>query len=163
MYQEIDYEELVDSAMRVLIREVLVQISKKGHLPGSHHFHITFVTSYPGLEMPSYLLEKYPNEMMIALQNQYKNLQVLGDAFTITLAFNGKDEKLVIPFCAITYFADPSSNFVLRLEPDKLGGYSKSKFHSMLATPLEAIDDFKKEERQEEDNIILFAEIKNLQ
>jgi hypothetical protein len=159
MYQEIDYEELVDGAMRILIRQVFIDLAKAGKLPGDHHFHLTFQTNYPGLEIPGYLLDKYPKEMMIALQNQYKNLKVFGDAFTITLAFNGKDEVLVIPFCAITYFADPSSNFILRLEQDKAGVYKQSRFHRMLSNLLTSELEEGAEE-EESDNIILFEDIR---
>ena len=39
--REIDYEGLVQSAMRGVVRIVLVRVAKSG-LPGEHHFYIAF-------------------------------------------------------------------------------------------------------------------------
>ena len=128
----IDYEYLVDSAMRVLIKDVLTSIEKHG-ITGGHYFHITFVTQYDGLLIPKHLIEKYPNEITIALQNQFKNLNVYEDTFGVDLSFNSKDTRLVVPFCAITAFADPSVDFTLRMLPDNMGMLGKSKFHEMLS------------------------------
>jgi len=64
--------------------------------------------------MPKYLLEKFPDEMTIAIQYQYKNLVVEPEAFKISLSFGGKYEKLVVPYRAVTSFADPSMNFALK-------------------------------------------------
>jgi hypothetical protein len=54
--------------------------------------------------------------MTIVMQHQYENLIVDKKSFCITLSFNGKKESLIIPFDSISCFADPSTNFVLKLE-----------------------------------------------
>ncbi len=41
---EIDYEYLVQDALRCVIRDVLSQASREG-LPGDHHFYIAFQIS----------------------------------------------------------------------------------------------------------------------
>ena len=151
----IDYEYLVDSAMRVLIRDVLKNVEKHG-MTGSHYFHITFVTNYDGLLIPKQVVEKYPHEITIALQNQFRNLNVYDDAFAVDLSFGGKETRLVIPFCAITAFSDPSVDFSLRMIPDNIGVIGKSKFHEMIASST-----CKSEPNDEPDNIINFADIKD--
>lgn len=110
------YEKMVESALRGVVRDALKEVEDAG-LPGNHHFYLTFRTGYPGVEVPSYLAEQYPNEMTIVLQYQYYGLEVLNDYFTVTLSFHNKHERLVIPFAAITTFADPSVNFALQFQP----------------------------------------------
>jgi hypothetical protein len=152
----IDYEYLVDSAMRVLIKDILKGIEKHG-ITGGHYFHITFVTKYDGLLLPSHIVDKYPHEITIALQNQFRNLNVYEDTFAVDLSFGGKETRIVVPFCAITAFADPSVDFTLRMIPDNMGMVGKSKFHEMISSGTYKCED----EDKEENNIINFADIKD--
>jgi len=110
------YDVMVESALRGVVREALRQAAERG-LPGNHHFYLTFRTHHPGVEIPSYLREQYPSEMTIVLQYQFYALEVTEQAFGVTLSFNNVHERLVIPFAAITTFADPSVNFALQFQP----------------------------------------------
>ena len=109
----IGYDEIIEDAMRSVIGAVLRKIEKKG-LPGSHYFMITFLTKHSKVSIPKQLLEKYPEEMTIALQHQFKSLTIEEDLFKVSLSFNNKFEKLTIPYRAITSFSDPSVNFGMR-------------------------------------------------
>lgn len=109
----IRYEKLVEDALRGVVRAALAQVSDEG-LPGAHHFYITFRTDHPGVEIPDYLREKYPSEMTVVMQYQFWDLVVEEDYFSITLSFNNVGENLVVPFVAITGFADPSVKFGLQ-------------------------------------------------
>lgn len=109
----IKYEKLVEDALRGVVRAALAQVSDEG-LPSAHHFYITFRTDFDGVEIPDYLREKYPGEMTIVLQYQFWDLVVEEDYFSITLSFNNVGENLVVPFSAITGFADPSVKFGLQ-------------------------------------------------
>ncbi len=40
----INYEELVQTAIRKVMRDVLIDVAKNG-LPGKHHFYIDFITN----------------------------------------------------------------------------------------------------------------------
>lgn len=111
----IDYEGLIENALRGVVRDCLATASEEG-LPGAHHFYITFLVNYPGVILPQRLKEQYPQEMTIVLQNRFWDLQVDEDAFSVGLSFSGIGEIIVIPFEAITGFADPSVNFGLRFE-----------------------------------------------
>jgi hypothetical protein len=110
------YDQLVDSAIRGVVREVLKVVADRG-LPGSHHFYITFRTSAPGVMVPDYLRAQYPTEMTIVLQFQFYGLEVTDQGFSVTLSFNSQHERLVVPFAAITTFADPSVSFALQFQP----------------------------------------------
>ena len=113
MQDLIGYDEIIESSMRSVIYETLKKIEKTG-LPGKHYFIVTFATKFPGVSVPKALMEKYPEEMTIAIQYQFKSLVVDEDLFKISLSFGGKFEKLVVPYRSITSFADPSMNFALK-------------------------------------------------
>ena len=107
------YDVLVESALRRVVHDALVRVATQG-MPGDHHFYITFRTMDPDVVIPQYLREKYPAEMTIVLQHQYDSLQVDEQGFSITLSFNDKSEDLRIPFASLNAFADPSVNFGLQ-------------------------------------------------
>jgi len=85
-------------------------------LPDEHHFYLTFMTDDDGVEVPGYLKAEHPDEMTIVLQHQFEEMIVNEDAVWVTLRFNGKPERLRIPFDAMISFADPSVNFGLQLK-----------------------------------------------
>ncbi len=129
----IRYEKLVEDALRGVVRAALAQVSDEG-LPAAHHFYITFRTDHAGVEIPDYLREKYPSEMTIVLQYQFWDLIVEEDFFSVTLSFNNVGENLVVPFPAITGFADPSVKFGLQFhtpepefEEEETGGEAAPK------------------------------------
>ncbi len=113
MQDLIGYDEIIENSMRSVIFETLKKVEKTG-LPGKHYFVITFLTNFPGAVVPKSLQTKYSNEMTIVVQYQYKSLVVEHDLFKVSLSFSGKYEKLVVPYRAITSFADPSMNFGLK-------------------------------------------------
>ena len=110
-----DYPKMVESALRGVMCEALARTAREG-LPGDHHFYVTFRTRAPGVGLPTYLLSKFPDEMTIVLQHQFRALEVGDDAFSVNLSFQSRSERLTIPFAAVTTFADPSVNFGLQFE-----------------------------------------------
>lgn len=115
MSQDIDYGNLMHTAMRGLIKTVLTSVSDNG-LPGAHHFFITFDTRQDGVELADWLRERYPEEMTIVMQHWFENLEVGDDGFSITLNFGDAPEPLYIPYSSIKTFVDPSVEFGLRFE-----------------------------------------------
>ena len=112
----IDYGSMMHDAMRGLIKRLLQDIAKAGELPGDHHFFITFDTMYPGVQVPDWLVDRYPDEMTIVVQHWFENLNVTEEGFAITLNFGDSPEPLYIPFFALRTFVDPSVEFGLRFE-----------------------------------------------
>ena len=110
-----DYPKMVETALRGVMREALARTAREG-LPGDHHFYVTFRTQGAGVSIPTYLLSKFPDEMTIVLQHQFRALEVGEDAFSVNLSFRSRSERLRIPFVAVTTFADPSVNFGLQFE-----------------------------------------------
>ncbi len=117
----IGYQALTDAALRGVVRDALRKVEKQGLL-ASHHFRVTFKTNYPGVEIPDFLREQYPDAMMIILQHQFWGLKVKDNHFEVTLSFKKIPATLVIPFAALTQFADPGVQFALQFrETDEDG------------------------------------------
>ena len=110
-----DYPKMVETALRGVMREALARTARAG-LPGDHHFYVAFRTRAPGVGIPKHLLDKFPDEMTIVLQHQFRALEVGEDAFSVNLSFQSRSERLRVPFAAVTTFADPSVNFGLQFE-----------------------------------------------
>jgi len=117
-HDSIDYPGLIDSAMRNVVREALVHVDKFG-LPGEHHFFISFQTTYPGVSISPQLKARYPEEITIVVQHQFWDLKITDKQFSLMLSFNNIPEKLVVPFDALTAFADPSIKFGLQFHGKK--------------------------------------------
>jgi len=111
----IGYEALTDRALRSVLRDALKRVEKQG-LIGSHHFYLTFKTHDPGVEIPQFLKDRYPDEITIVLQNQYSGLKVTEDRFEVTLSFQKMPASLVVPFAAMTAFVDPGVQFGLQFK-----------------------------------------------
>ncbi len=118
MDSEINYNQLVEKALLSVVRESLRYVVQNG-LPGQQHFYITFSTRNPDVAIPDHLRDKYKDEMTIVLQHQFWNLTVEEDHFSLELSFNNKREPLIIPFAAVTAFADPSVQFGLQFSLDE--------------------------------------------
>src|SRR5271167_3001198 len=121
----IGYKALTDAALRGVVRDALRRAEKQG-LIGAHHFRITFKTHFPGVEIPDFLLEQYPDEMMIILQHQFWGLKVKDDLFEVTLSFRKVPATLTVPFAALTAFVDPGVQFGLQFRgEDEVEGEHK--------------------------------------
>jgi len=112
------YDKMVEDALRGVVRDALTQTAEHG-LFGEHHFYITFRTRFPGVRVPPHILARHPDEMTIVLQHQFWSLEVLDEHFEVTLSFSGVSERLVVPFAAITGFADPSAKFGLQFQVEE--------------------------------------------
>lgn len=116
----INYGRFMERAMRRVLGEVLGHVAEHG-LTGEHHFYITFETTHPGVDIPAWLRERYPKEMMIVMQDWFDNLAVTTDRFTVTLNFSDRVETLVVPLDAVVTFIDPSVKFGLKFDDHESG------------------------------------------
>jgi hypothetical protein len=111
----LQYELLVEEALRGVMRKALDLVAKHG-LEGDHYFHITFRTDHPGVDIPAHLHREYPEEMPVILQNAFWDLEVGEIGFSVSLSFNRVQQRMTIPFDAITIFQDPPANFRLHFQ-----------------------------------------------
>ena len=122
----IGYKALTDAALRGVVRGALKHVEKSG-LVAAHHFRISFRTCFPGVEIPDFLLQQYPEEMTIIIQHQFWGLKVKDNHFEVTLSFRKVPATLSIPFGALTAFVDPGVQFGLNFqtEPEEEPGQRK--------------------------------------
>ena len=109
------YDQIVERALRGVVRTALEQISDYG-LPGTHSLYITLRTDHAGVIMSDVLRADHPQEMTIVLENQFWDLEVAEEHFSVTLSFNKMRERLTVPFAAVSAFADPTVQFGLKFE-----------------------------------------------
>ncbi|MGC9953264.1 MAG: ClpXP protease specificity-enhancing factor SspB [Rhizomicrobium sp.] len=133
----IGYQALTDAALRGVVRDALRRIEKQG-LIGSHHFYLTFKTHFPGVEIPNFLREQYPDEMTIIIQHQFWGLKVKDDLFEVALTFRKLPATLVIPFAALTAFFDPGVQFGLQFKG--MEGEAKTGGPTQVLPPLPAAE-----------------------
>lgn len=112
----IDYQKVISDAFLNAVRHILSDTADNGLEPPTH-FYITFRTNKKDVDIPDFLKQRYPDEMTIVLQHQFENLTVNDKAFSVDLSFNGQFWRLVVPFSALTAFADPSAQFALQFQP----------------------------------------------
>ncbi|HET7041833.1 MAG TPA: ClpXP protease specificity-enhancing factor SspB [Gemmatimonadales bacterium] len=112
---KIDYPAILQEALRGAVRRVLEQVAENG-LPGEHLLYVGFRTNFPGVQVPRFLREQYPEEVTIVLQHQFWGLEVTAEDFAVHLSFGGSRQQVVVPFAALTAFADPSADFGLRFD-----------------------------------------------
>src|ERR1700742_2094508 len=110
------YEAMAQDALRGVVKAALKRAAAPEGLPGAHHFYITFKTDAPGVSAPPDLLGKYPDEMTIVLQHQFRDLAPGETFFTVTLKFGGQPKRLSVPYAAVTRFYAPSVQFLLQFE-----------------------------------------------
>ena len=126
MRDHFNYKDMVDRALRGVVRAALKQVQKDG-MRGNHHMYISFNTLHDGVVIPDYLRQKYAKEMTIVMQHQFWDLDVQEDGFDLTLSFNSVPERLTVPFAALTGFADPSVQFGLQFQGEKSGDKAGEK------------------------------------
>lgn len=108
----LDYDALLRRALLGMVRDILRDTAENG-LRGEHHYFIAFSTTHPGVVIPESLSAKHPKDMTIVLQNQFWDLLVGDQQFSVKLNFSGRTEQLTIPFDALLGFLDPSVQFAL--------------------------------------------------
>jgi hypothetical protein len=113
------YEAWTSEAMREVALRALDHVARHG-LPGDHHFYITFRTDRPDVIMPAHLRARYPEEMTVVLQHQFRDLTVdrAAQRVSVGLVFGGVPATLSVPFGALTAFYDPHVRLGFRFQPE---------------------------------------------
>ncbi len=140
----IEYQKILDSNILNVLKEILINIRDKG-LSNNNQLYITFFTNHKNVELPNWLKQKYPEEMTIVIQYEFYDLEINKNNFSISLSFNDIKTNLKIDYNSIISFADPSANFGLILQKNKIQNNLKKNL---------GVDNSKKS------NVINFSEYK---
>ncbi|HNY25187.1 MAG TPA: ClpXP protease specificity-enhancing factor SspB [Alphaproteobacteria bacterium] len=114
--KKIDYQKLLDNALKSVVKDALVHAQFNGLGDGAHFF-ITFKTRDPGVVLPDFLRMRYPDIMTIVLQYSYNNLNVSEKEFGVQLTFDGRPFFIRVPYSSLIEFKDPSVDFMLSFHP----------------------------------------------
>ena len=112
-----NYDQMTQLALRGVVRDAIRRVIREDGLPGAHHFYITFLTRFPGVDIDESLAKKYTDEITIVLEHQYWDLKAGNETFEVTLKFSGVPKFLSVPYTAVTRFHDPSVGFALQFDP----------------------------------------------
>ncbi|NNC36822.1 MAG: hypothetical protein HKO02_05165 [Hyphomonadaceae bacterium] len=112
-----NYDKMTQLALRGVVRDAIRRVIREDGLPGAHHFYITFLTHYPGVDIEESLAKKYPEEITVVIEHQFWDLKAHDDSFEVTLKFGGVPKYLSVPYTAITRFHDPSVGFAMQFDP----------------------------------------------
>ena len=113
---EMSYIEKMHHYMRMMIKDILSSVEQNG-LQGDQHFYVSFKQPFPGLIIPDHMKEKHGSEIVILLKNNFKNIYVFENYFSVALFLNEQESQITIPFASIAHFIDPSKNFSITLDP----------------------------------------------
>ena len=144
----IDYGDRINTAILGVVKDILKDLSES-KISSNHCFYISFKTKDKNVKISDNLKKEYPNEMTIVLQNQFWNLVVKKNSFSVTLSFDKKKESLEIPYKSVTKFYDPFVKFSIQLdskeERKKLTKtIEKNKQVKDKAEKIITLDDFRK-------------------
>ena len=109
----IDYQVLIDEAMIGIVKKVLADVRDNG-LYANQSFYISFRTDFPDVKLSKNIKQRYPKEITIVIQHQYRDLVVHDKVFSVNLAFGGLPETIEVPFASLTNFVDSSVDFSLQ-------------------------------------------------
>ena len=109
-----DYTPFLQKAFRVATHDILADVAKNG-LTDDAYYMITFET--PDATIPAFMRPQYPKEMTIILQNQFDNLMVDDDKFSVDLSFGGVASTVIVPFHTLKAFVDPNAQFGFNFTP----------------------------------------------
>ena len=115
----IEYQKILNKNMLNVLKDILKEIKEDG-LSSNNHLYISFLTNHKKVYLPNWLKEKYPEEMTIVIQYEYDDLTINKNNFSIVLSFNNIKANLIISYDSIISFADPSDNFGLILQKNKI-------------------------------------------
>ncbi|MDR2769847.1 MAG: ClpXP protease specificity-enhancing factor SspB [Rickettsiales bacterium] len=135
----INYQQILDEALRTVVREALASARVNG-LGENGCLHITFKTRARGVTIPDFLKMRYPDTMTIVLQWTFSNLNVSDEGFGVTLTFDGRPYYIQVPLSAMTEFKDMESEFMLSFMAPPVAGPAPPAPELPLDSPAETRD-----------------------
>ena len=136
----IDYQTLLDNALKSVVKDALIHAQFNGLGDGAH-FYITFKTRAPGVVLPDFLRIRYPDIMTIVLQYSYNNLHVSDKEFGVQLTFDGRPFFIRVTFSALVEFKDPSVDFMLSFQPKTATASADNDMELPLDEKTESVPD----------------------
>lgn len=109
----VDYNRLIEKAMRGVIKSALEEI-KKSNYKKKYCFMFEVDTQFDGVVLQKDVLSQYPKSITLIIQYQFSNLIIFDDYFSVDLSFGGVVSNVKIPFDSILAFSDKENGFEIR-------------------------------------------------
>jgi len=84
-------------------------------------YYVTLDTRHPNVLLGDDLKAKYPEYIMLVLQNVYRQLQIRSEGFSVVLSFGGVDRTIAVPYEAIRQIRVPEIGVSISMEPAEVG------------------------------------------
>lgn len=114
---ELPYERWAQEGLRLAVKNALIHVQKNG-LPARNKIYISFLTTYPGVDIPKSLALTYPKEMTILIQDNFWNLKVEEKYFCVGLNFLSSSYDITVPFLSMLSFMDPVAEWGQQFKPE---------------------------------------------
>lgn len=154
-----DYRHLIDKSVLDILKKILKDIQNNG-ISDDRSLYISFRTNDQGVILSKSVKQKYPKEITIILQHQFKNLTVLDEKFTVNITFSGITEKVEVPFDSITSFLDPAANFGFQFAMSSKAQLTKSDAYvnkvDVLPSKFKLTDNKKTKINNKEATVVVF-------
>ena len=98
---------------RDFLKDVLSRYTDEG--PKAPDILLVVKTTHPGVDLPDYLKEEYPEAIHLVFGGYSENLMLGDEGFDVTLSFGDGYEDLSIPFDAIEGLVCQEEGFALQL------------------------------------------------
>ncbi|WP_052567290.1 ClpXP protease specificity-enhancing factor SspB [Holospora elegans] len=136
------YHLWVEEGKYSVVRKALQFLAKKTEKPPQLYF--TFDPRISGVQMDKTLRIKYTEEMTILLHDQFWNLRIKDDLFSVELAFDEHQHLIVVPFKALRSFIDPDEKFALQFYPAQEKNLAHSESEQEKDSKVIILDRFRK-------------------
>ncbi|BDB96233.1 ClpXP protease specificity-enhancing factor SspB [Candidatus Hydrogenosomobacter endosymbioticus] len=110
-----NYVEWLEDGKRSVVRQALREARDSGISP-PNKLYISFSINYPKVKVPRDIASS-DDEIKIAIYDDFWNLSVDDELFSVELLVNNNRQLFVIPFKAVRTFIDPGAEFALQFEP----------------------------------------------
>ena len=116
--QPIDYDRIGKiSNAQDQIKSIIEEASTWPCLAHGHWFRIGFDPFHKDIILNDNTLLPYKEKketVWIYIQHEFKDLNATPTGIEVVVSFNGRPERILIPYEAITWFDDPTYNFLLK-------------------------------------------------
>jgi hypothetical protein len=107
------YNSIIKECLSLAIYRFMKMLQEKELT--NYCFYITFDKNFENNIFPTNVNSE--QLVTIVLENQFWDLDVDDDGFSVSLEINGQNEEIYVDFDSIILFHDHSSNFILDFRP----------------------------------------------
>ncbi|MGE3770830.1 MAG: ClpXP protease specificity-enhancing factor SspB [Bdellovibrionales bacterium] len=126
----IDFDKAQRAGKYATIRHLIQQIADAARtdpvFTDKCSAYVSFLTPVAAAALPEHIVKRFPETVTIALQHRFEGLKAHEDRFEVTVAFDGKPCRLVVPYGAVTTVGEQVQKWHHTFDTDEDEGYTDS-------------------------------------